>query len=417
MNTKTPHRVAALFLLAVALLFNVWTLSRWASGGRVDGIARFYIGVLDAMLVLGALALTAGGAFRRIAGRVLYVMMMLVWIEGFSILAVRILSGAWHFENARTATIFDPHPYLVGVPTPGVSETRQGKTISHNRLGFRGREIAAAKPRGTTRVVVMGGSSTYCAGVTDGETWPEYLDQALGDGFQVINMGSPGYSTAEHLIQTALQLSDLDPDVALYYVGWNDSRNMHVRDLKSDYSDFHGKSQHHNLNLGRIWRGPNFATARLAVLLFQKIGWVDRTPDQTIAITGETSTNVDERALSIYERNLRGLAALCREQGVKPVFVPQIMNYLQLTSSASYGWMPYVRDCDLKDLIPHYNDRLRAVAESEKAGYAGDVLAFEWKDSDFVDYGHFSAAGNRQFARMIADYLVRERLVPAPRHH
>jgi hypothetical protein len=45
------------------------------------------------------------------------------------------------------------------------------------------------------------------------------LEKELGPGYEVINLGVPGYSTVENLIQTALILPSLNPDVAIFLCG------------------------------------------------------------------------------------------------------------------------------------------------------------------------------------------------------
>lgn len=410
------RRVAAILLVLGALVLNVFTLAPFASGGRVDGVARLYLTYIDILLLLGAATLLVRAPrVRRVLGRILYVLVMLFWIEVFAVFAFRILSGGWHFERSDTATVFEPHPYLVGAPEPGASATKRGKTISHNRLGFRGPDVPVQPPEGVTRIAAVGGSSTYGAGVTDGETWPEYLEQELGPGWQVLNLGVPGYGTAEHVIQTALRLSDLRPAIVLYYVGWNDIRNAHLADLQPDYSDFHGKSQHRNLNLGRIWRGPNLAAVRLPVFLFQGVGWMDRTPEQTISIREDASAEAEQRALDLYERNLRSLITLCRAQGIQPVVVPQVLNYALLAGDGPNDWIPFIPAKDLRRVMAAYNERLRDVAAREKVPCVNEVLEVEWPQSDFIDEGHFTPEGNREFARLLAKFLVERKLLKRAR--
>ena len=55
----------------------------------------------------------------------------------------------------------------------------------------------------------------------------------------------PGYTTVEHLIQTAFYQDKFGkpPRCAIYYVGWNDLRNAHIPDLDPGYADFHLPSQ------------------------------------------------------------------------------------------------------------------------------------------------------------------------------
>jgi hypothetical protein len=116
---------------------------------------------------------------------------------------------------------------------------------------------------------------------------------------------------------------------------------------------------------------------------------------------------LDPRALALYERNLRNIIALCRAQKVEPVFIPQILNYAVLTSDKPYGWIPFVRDRDLKKVMAGYNEVMAKVAKEENIRFIKDVLDVDYQASDFVDNGHFSPAGNRRFAEVIARFLAR----------
>ena len=94
-------------------------------------------------------------------------------------------------------------------------------------------------------VAVFGGSATYDIAVSDEDTWVNRLEQPLGpDDFAVINHGVPGYSTVEHVIQTAFYADafGVRPTCALYYIGWNDIRNAHINDLDPGYARFHLRS-------------------------------------------------------------------------------------------------------------------------------------------------------------------------------
>ena len=69
---------------------------------------------------------------------------------------------------------------------------------------------------------------------------------ALGaDRCAVINHGVPGYSSVEHVVQTAFydHAFGRRPDCALYYVGWNDLRSAGLPHLDSGYADYHLRSQ------------------------------------------------------------------------------------------------------------------------------------------------------------------------------
>ena len=335
----------------------------------------------------------------------------LLLLECMGQVLFRIRHHYWLFghDDAAYIALFKKHPYLVVEPSPNARFiTKSGIIFSHNTLGARGKETDILNKGNKKRVLVLGGSSTYCIGVSDNQTWPYFLQEKLGNGYDVINLGVPGYTTAEHIIQTALNISELAPDICIYYVGWNDIRNVHVANLRSDYADFHGKSQYNHLMLGALKIGNHSVIVRTTANLLAKI--FQRDPEGVFKVKGTAdkfTTKIDERALSLYKRNIRLLISLCRAQGVRPVMVPQVLRYNALTGDKEYEWIPYVKDKDIKAVMELYNEALREVCAAEKADFVGEVLKINYDDAYFIDnYGHFTPYGNEQLSGVIAEYLT-----------
>jgi len=398
---RSGRRRAGLVLSGIASLA---IAGAFFSTGLQNPVLRLYWGAGGLFLLLAGATLTAGhGTTRRFLGISLYVLWLVCLLEGGSALALRLKTGEWHWKPTDPS-IFDPHPWLVGVPRPGVTVEQGGKVIHHNSLGLRGREITPRKP-GMPRVVTLGGSTTYCTGVSEGETWPEELERRLDPAVQVVNLGVPGYTTVEHLIQTALNLSDLHPDVAIYYEGWNDLLNAHIENLRSDYSDFHGHAQYHALHLPEVWTGPDLAFLRLGKTFLCRLGWVPEIGYQAIHVRGHLSGEPDDRALSLYRRNLGLIVALCRRQGIEPVFVPQVLNAPAFLGHAPFPGTWYVPNDGVMGLLADYNRTMEEVAGENQVPYAGEVLSAHWGPEDFVDKGHFSPSGNRRFAALLAPRL------------
>ena len=110
--------------------------------------------------------------------------------------------------------------------------------------------------------------------------------------------------------------------------------------------------------------------------------------------------------------DLGNITALCRRQGVKPIFVPQIANYGSLTSDKPYGWLPYVRDRDLKTVMAAYNQTMARVAKEEGVGFANRLLDETFVAGEFIDNSHFSFGGDQHFAGVLASQLRQSLLLP-----
>jgi hypothetical protein len=123
---------------------------------------------------------------------------------------------------------------------------------------------------------------------------------------------------------------------------------------------------------------------------------------------GTISSDYDARLSRIFKDNVRLIAAISKHFGVRPIFIPQVLNYERLRGSTPYGWIPFVRDTDVKRLMGAMNADLKEAARESEAAYLGDVLQGGWVDGDFVDNGHFNEAGSRKFATLIASRITEE---------
>jgi len=74
--------------------------------------------------------------------------------------------------------VYEPHPFLGYVLKGGIQ--RAQPELTTNSLGMRGRELAREKPPGTFRILCIGSSSTFGAGVRREEaTYPAQLERIL----------------------------------------------------------------------------------------------------------------------------------------------------------------------------------------------------------------------------------------------
>jgi hypothetical protein len=280
--------------------------------------------------------------------------------------------------------------------------------IHHTSQGTRGREPTGRELSDRTIVAAFGGSSTYDIALSDGETWADRLEQALGDRFLVINHGVPGYSTVEHVIQTAYYEDTFGkrPRCALYYVGWNDIRNAHIKNLDPAYADFHLPSQVDSLRTRRVG-GGNVTFSPLLTELARLLSAQIDTVQYSWTLSGTIEAGSDPVLEADYERNVRAISAINRERGVKTLWIGQLLNRVRLQGNDQYGWLPYVRDRDVWPLQQRFNEILARTARAlDDPLIPVPIEAFG--ADDFVDQGHFSAQGARRFVGHVAPVVARE---------
>ena len=103
-----------------------------------------------------------------------------------------------------------------------VYSLKSGGTCSINSFGFRDAEnIEKEKSADTLRIVVLGGSSTFCYQTDDNKIWTTVLEdllkQRVDHKVEVVNAGVPGYSIFESTVNYLYQIRELKPDIVIIY--------------------------------------------------------------------------------------------------------------------------------------------------------------------------------------------------------
>ena len=409
-------RRAVPFLTALMLLFIIAIAATCeARFGKLHwGTYRFTY-----FVYLGSLALAAG---------ILSFVPRLAWLPiALSFLDFSLGMGtavAAHQGYLKSSTLpidntkrqFSYHPLLQATPTPnyfGVklsaeqSDLTQSALVKmhHDSYGLRG--IGRDKDRLKQQIVIaaVGGSTTYDLGVSDGQTWPDVLERELGNAYAVLNHGVPGYTTAEHLIQTLFYLEPygITPRCAVYYIGWNDVANAHIPKLDPGYADYHLVNQ---LSVLQVRGKPLLAEisplAGIVVSYLQV--WIDSVPQGANLFGHPPVPGSDSRLERIFRRNVEALVSINDQRGIKTLFVGQVLNRAQLRGGNTDWWWPLVRDVDLWPLQTRFNEILKQTADALGSPVFIPPID-EFRDTDFVDEGHFSPRGSEKFATMLAPFV------------
>ena len=169
-----------------------------------------------------SLSIRAG---RWIALVVLQLFVVLVVLEGIA----RIfdpLGISYYPEMARyldSLVLEEPIGYR---NRPGLQDRFFGVPVSINSLGMRDREVQD-KTAGEFRILVMGDSVPFGIGVRYEDSFPRQLETLLQERqptvrFRTLNMGVPSYNTEQELIQLRSLGLTLKPDAALLLFSNND---------------------------------------------------------------------------------------------------------------------------------------------------------------------------------------------------
>jgi lysophospholipase L1-like esterase len=140
----------------------------------------------------------------------------------FSLLfTLALLEGAARIFKLGTGLFWQPDSELGWVNIPDASgwESCYGECqikVTINSLGLRDREIPYEKAPGTTRILMLGDSTTAAMQVELEETFVKQLESSLNDdggSWEVINAGVNAYGTDNELLFYRLEGAEYDPDI------------------------------------------------------------------------------------------------------------------------------------------------------------------------------------------------------------
>lgn len=192
------------------------------------------------------------------------------------------------------------------------------KTVEYtiNSLGFRSPEFAPRRGKGVVRVIAVGGSSTMGLESPDGQTFPALLQRKLEEKFpqrkyEVINAGFVGYYSKHVLNLVRDELVSYDPDMILMYSAYNDTAH----------------ERHIVRKTGRPWWMKTVAEAH-DVLYRRSLFYMTAVERVSLWKTGNPvpAFEFSDRFREAQRENVLGLIRVCRERGVKLVFILQPLS-------------------------------------------------------------------------------------------
>lgn len=368
-------------------------------------IYSFYLIFLLFFIVFCLLAYyLQGNRFSKVINAITYFLFILLFLEITCVFSIYIKTKTWSFKEPYNQNIelFEPHPYLVGVPKKNVSVKIGEHIYSNNSKGFRGNEFSEKSDK--KRIVVIGGSTSYGVGVNDNETWPYYLDSLLSENYEVLNAGMPGHTSAEHVIFSSLILPEYKPDIVLVHAGLNDLRNLHFDNSEPDYSDFHAPT--FAGSLGFCYRNglPRLAIIRVTISIMERLNLY---PVCDFHQMKKLKLNPDnEKAAQLFERNLTTIINNCKEINAEMVFVPQVLVKDKIAGGKLKWWIPNLSDHELISYTVHFNNIMQTVAEKKGVVYVKTITENKFSAEDFGDPSHLNATGNLKFANALKEFLL-----------
>ena len=351
--------------------------------------------------------------------------------------------------------LWPPNFRLSMQPDPDVLPGVQGESrFIVNSQGIRGPEMGPRR-QDEYRILAIGGSTTESFYLDQSEAWPHLLGETLGstaDGRSVWvgNIGRSGHVTQQHILAMLYALPQYDVDALVFLIGANDLYGRLYQD--TDYDPYFFDKEANRLALfprtfsvilpqddpawewyrrTRMWDLAR--TAKRTLLAKKAARGFGFTQDETGKIfrhlrehrrSGSIVEGLPDlaSALDEYERNITRLVEIGRKRGLRMVFLTQptlyraglttaetdllwaggIGNFVMEPGHAYYSAEAMAAGMDA------YNRRLLEVC-GRLALECMDLARAVPKNADmFLDDAHFTEAGARRVAEVVAGYF-RER--------
>jgi lysophospholipase L1-like esterase len=348
--------------------------------------------------------------------------------------------------------VFEPLPELI----PGVFGS---SLFTTNALGIRGDPFS---PQQRHRFLAVGGSTTICIYLDDSEAWPhlvqDQLDAALGRGHTWVgNVGRSGHTTVQNAIQVEKLLRQhpeidavillagvndllihlalaIDPSSAARILARGDDRTAL---LESAFSGFPasgaGAPWYRRTGIGRLWTLRRFAlpweelvAPRLDAHGLRLLDW--RSARKQARVLREALPDLSA-ALDHYARNLERILDVAAAEGVRVILLTQPSLWREDLSAEERdllwtGGPPLDRVAPgaeyysvgaLAEGMRLYNTRLLRVCR-ERGAECFDLAARMPRSAEFFwDDVHFTEAGSRRVADLLAAHLLERQ--PMPTRH
>jgi len=297
-----------------------------------------------------------------------------------------------------------------------------GNVVRINSLGFRGEDPTWKAADGTLRIVVLGGSSTFCYDVSDDDhTWPALLESALGGALdmpvEIINLGLPGYDASNSKVNYLFTARALNPHGVLVYHTWNDLKYLRLFDQQGEGlpREFLSglRAGGHNLSAFErfFFHSQIVQRVRHVYLRFRE---ARRENSYTsLEREGEVANRMPSgRAFDLFQKSFEDIVVLAQSDGVLPVLISQATLAqpenlsrqevrLRIRNNLAGMTQPILADAWLES-----NRRIEAAADARGAVFLDGYEAVTPTLENFRDHVHLLDSGAEMLARSLSDRLL-----------
>jgi hypothetical protein len=273
-----------------------------------------------------------------------------------------------------------------------------------NSLGYRGPELDPQR----IRVATLGASETFGLYESDGHEYPRQLERELnaragGNVYQVMNVAYPGLSNNTALRRLPGMVATVRPSIVTIYPSL------------ANYIDL-------PKNPNAISKAPEVSAYELRIagkirttlktVVPERVQTAVRRWEIQRAANGQVWNRLPEEHVRVFHRELLATIEALSSQGVKPVLVTHATRFGDRVAPeerpmlvAWRRYYPTLAEDGFIDMERRLNDVIRQVASEHKVLLVDAAHLMPSGPRYFADFVHFTDAGARQMAVLIAEHL------------
>ena len=301
-----------------------------------------------------------------------------------------------------------------------------------NSIGFRGEEAPKTFEDYLT-IIAVGGSTTECFLIADGQDWPAILGEKLKKSFNLIwinNAGLDGHSTFGHNVLMKDYIVKIKPKVVLFLVGINDlwikslNETPHIKgnilrlkgglelDLSSiktfvktagNYSEVFALAY----NLYRYSKKIHIPYTNIQDAFLEKAGTIDIPKNQELEVVSKKLKSFNEKYKKSYSLRLMKLIKISKENGIQPILITQPALYGDATDDVTKKYLGSINVGNGKngniawESLEFFNDVTRSIGLEQKVLVID--LAHEMPKSSryFYDFIHYNNKGSKKVGEIV----------------
>lgn len=326
----------------------------------------------------------------------------------------------WRYTyNPPTGSLYIDHPFLGAVLKPLARYDAQDYEITINSLGYRGEEFPYEKQAGVYRIACVGASSTFGAEVPDDETYPVHLERLLNDrlpdrNIEVINAGVPGYTSAECLINFSMRVMDLEPDLVVIYLGYNDFKPNRHPGFSSDYA--HWRIPGERATPTGFWADVSEVLERRS-LFYYKLRWnlpeyLAKMQPPRVVERFPRHDAVSDEGVATFKRNMESIITIARANEIDVGLAMEALCISREHYEVNPEWyidvlnfVPTLSIDGLLDAKGRYTAAVSQLAEDHALPFLNGADVVPVDTAYFKDHVHLNIKGHRTLAQGMSDML------------